>query len=612
MFEQTNLFEFIYENYKIKNPIRLIEFFAGIGSQAKALENLKVDFEHWKICEWAIPSILAYKEIHQDYLEDYGKDFSKDLSKNELVEFLLKKGISSNYNDAMKLEQIKRLPEEKLRNIYNAIKCEHNLVNICETHAKDLEICDTDKYDYILTYSFPCQDLSLAGLGKGMSKGSGTRSGMLWEVERILLECKGNLPQILLMENVPQVIGTNNIEDFKLWQKQLEDLGYKNYVEILNAKDYGIPQNRQRAFMISILGDYNYNFPKKLKLKKRLKDMLEENVDKKYYLSQKMINCFMSDGTGKYPRKERFIQNITKENKDIGNAVTTLAGSRATDNFVVESFGNKALDEILITNNVEDGDFIDAYNRNVKKDIAGTITTRVFASNCTYVAEKKDNFIIIPENTKKGYAIAENGDGVYINRPHQKRGCVQKGMIQTIKTSADDIGVVVLGNYSPGNHNASRIVDTNGIAPTVMGNHGTVTATVVKDKTLWAETQKHMITDDGNVKRYLDSDIVEEFKEGQCADISFPNGYNKGPRVHNECPTINGTTTQSSFITKESQVPLRIRKLTPKECYRLMGFDDLDCERASKVISDSMLYHTAGDSIVVNVLMAIFNQFLEE
>ena len=126
----------------------------------------------------------------------------------------------------------------------------------------------------------------------------GTRSGLLWEVERILLELNrererddsSHLPQVLIMENVPEVIGTGNINDFIKWQNRLEQLGYKNYVEILNAKNYGIPQNRRRCFMVSILGEYSYNFPVKIKLKYKLKDLLEDKVDEKYYLSESMIN----------------------------------------------------------------------------------------------------------------------------------------------------------------------------------------------------------------------------------------------------------------------------------------------------------------------------------
>ena len=125
-----------------------------------------------------------------------------------------------------------------------------------------------------------------------MTKGSGTRSGLLWEVERLLDECE-ELPQVLLMENVPQVIGKKNIKDFQSWRSKLESLGYSNYVQLLNSKDYGIPQNRNRCFMVSILGQYHYTFPKKKPLKLKLKDMLEDKVDEKYYLSDTIIKGFI-------------------------------------------------------------------------------------------------------------------------------------------------------------------------------------------------------------------------------------------------------------------------------------------------------------------------------
>lgn len=144
-----------------------------------------------------------------------------------------------------------------------------------------------------MTYSFPCQDLSLAGKRKGMDKGSGTRSGLLWEVERLLDECKDNLPQILLMENVPQVIGKANKENFDMWYRKLNELGYSNFYQVLNAKDYGIPQNRKRCFMVSILGNYDYHFPEPQKLNLTLKDMLEDKVDEDYFLKDTLVDYFI-------------------------------------------------------------------------------------------------------------------------------------------------------------------------------------------------------------------------------------------------------------------------------------------------------------------------------
>lgn len=148
----------LYPTFKITKPIRLIELFAGYGSTKLGWNYIGVDVESWRICEWAIKSIQAYKDIH--FPEDT-KDYSKDIEIGQIKEFLVNKGISSNYNEPMSKEQINRLNEKQARTIYNNIQATHNLVNIQQVKGSDLEISDTDKYEYILTYSFPCQDLSL-------------------------------------------------------------------------------------------------------------------------------------------------------------------------------------------------------------------------------------------------------------------------------------------------------------------------------------------------------------------------------------------------------------------------------------------------------------------
>lgn len=278
---QTTIFDVLYPKYKIIKPIRLIELFAGYGSQYLALKYLGANVKHYKICEWATKSIQAYNDLHiQDYF-----DYSGNLSDDNILKVLIELGVSINYNEPATKEQLKR---QNFRKIYNNIIATNNLVNIQNAKGEDFKIVDKDQYDYIMTYSFPCQDLSLAGKGKGMADTS-TRSGMLWEVERILNELKStnSLPQILLMENVPQVHGTGNVEHFNKWQLALEKLGYKNYFQDLIATDYGIPQTRNRCFMVSILGEYSYTFPKSIPLKLKLKDMLEDNVDEKYYLPEK-------------------------------------------------------------------------------------------------------------------------------------------------------------------------------------------------------------------------------------------------------------------------------------------------------------------------------------
>ena len=246
---QISLFDLTMETFKITKPIRLIELFAGVGSQAMALRDLGADFEHYRVVEFDKYAIASYNAIH-------GTDFPT--------------------------------------------------MDVTKISGSDLGIVDTINYCYIMTYSFPCQDLSVAGKQAGMTKGSGTRSGLLWEVERLLNEVD-NLPQVLLMENVPQVHGKKNMDDFQRWIQFLESKGYSNYWQDLNAKNYGVAQNRNRCFMVSILGNYRYEFPKPIELTKRMKDYLEDEVDEKYYINnekaQKLIDTLISNGT--IPRAEQ-------------------------------------------------------------------------------------------------------------------------------------------------------------------------------------------------------------------------------------------------------------------------------------------------------------------
>lgn len=196
---------------------------------------------------------------------------------------------------------------------------------------------ERESHTYILTYSFPCQDLSNAGLMQGMEKGSGSRSGLLWEVERILLECKGLdcLPQVLVMENVPGVIGANNLEPFNQWLNALERMGYTNYYKILNASDYGIPQNRRRCFMVSILGQYSFSFPKKVKLRYFIKDFIEKKVDETYYLSDEIVSMFERHSEEQRNKGNGFEFKPT-DGSGAAHTITTREGQRTDDNYLYD------------------------------------------------------------------------------------------------------------------------------------------------------------------------------------------------------------------------------------------------------------------------------------
>lgn len=212
-------------------PIRVVELFAGIGAQHQALKQAQIPHEVVAISEIDQGAVRAYEAIH---------------------------GPTNNLGDITKVE-----------------------------HLPD---CD------LLTYSFPCQDLSVAGKRKGMSKGSGTRSGLLWEVERLLADMREreSLPNALLMENVDAILFEANIRDFKKWIARLSEFGYTSSYKVLDAADYGVPQRRKRCFMVSLLDGRFFTFPKGIPLDKRLKDVLEDDVDESYYLTDEQIASYVA------------------------------------------------------------------------------------------------------------------------------------------------------------------------------------------------------------------------------------------------------------------------------------------------------------------------------
>ena len=228
---------------KHKKKLRVFEAFAGIGAQAAALKNLNIDYEIVGISDWFIDAIECYATIH---CEDKSVDIPTN--KDEILEYLSKFTFSA---DSVHPYNISRLSEDKLKRLYVANKKSNNYGSISDITADELPDFD------LLVYSFPCQDLSTGGLGKGMKKGSGTRSGLLWEIERILkgLYEQNRLPEYLLLENVRTIKADSNIADLKQWLDFLESIGYSNDdCMLLNALDFGVPQDRERAFIVSHLG----------------------------------------------------------------------------------------------------------------------------------------------------------------------------------------------------------------------------------------------------------------------------------------------------------------------------------------------------------------------
>ena len=503
------------ESLKIDKPIRLIELFAGIGSQAKALQRLGADFEHYRVCEFDKYAIKSYNAIH-------GTNF-----------------VTSD---------------------------------ITQITADDLGIVDTDKYCYIMTYSFPCQDLSLAGKQKGMAKGENTRSGLLWEVERLLNECN-ELPQILLMENVTQVHGKKNKEHFAEWIAFLESKGYSNYWKDLNAKNFGIPQNRNRTFMVSVLGDYTYEFPEEFPLELRLKDMLEDSVDEKYYLSVKQLNYAIDLNDSQKGTKWEGRANSGKLNPEIAMTlgVRSAGGGQrvGVSNFVID---------------------------NINEEIS---------------VEQYKNFLSDKtEPVRLGYIPYPNSD-----KPHQ----------------------------------SNTFYDPHAISPTLDTCEGGNRQVKIVDPFIVRSVGRNPDNpSDRTPGIYLEQRLEPNFSGcANCLTTVKKDNYVAEPLAYDEQNgyirrdgTVGTLTTDGSSPKHNNRVvesEMRIRKLTPKECWRLMGFDDVDFYKAKyyteqEVItlklrsskkyrdlpltekiertSNGQLYKQAGNSICVDVLCYIFGQML--
>ena len=231
--------------------LRVVEAFSGIGSQAKALKKLGIEFKILNTVEWDIGACYAYDLIHNGVQDQ--KEYL-NVPKDELLSKLTKYSLSTDGKTPANMKYLKTWPEDSLRKVLYAINRTRNLGSIT-----DITYDMLPKRIDLLTYSFPCQDLSICGSWHGNMSGidrtANNRSGMLWEVERILKEmheanCK--LPKFLLMENVSNILSKTHLSNFKEWQSFLTDLGYVNKVYTLNAANFGSPQKRVRTYMLSV------------------------------------------------------------------------------------------------------------------------------------------------------------------------------------------------------------------------------------------------------------------------------------------------------------------------------------------------------------------------
>lgn len=484
--------------------MKVLSLFSGIGAFEKALENLGIETDLVGYCEIDKYAAKSYSAIHN-------------------------------------------VSEEK------------NLGDITKIDATALPR-DID----LITYGFPCQDISIAGKQKGLinEDGTQTRSGLFFEALRIIEETK---PKVAIAENVKNLVGKKFNAQFQVVLASLEAAGYNNYWSVLNAKNYGVPQNRERVFIVSIRKDIDrglFQFPVPIDLTKRLKDVLEEVVDEKYYLSDKMLAGFMKHNENHTAKGTGFLWK-PKGEEDIANCLRANASLCPTDNTV-------ETDRILKVGNIN---------------------------------SSQDGVVVSAEG------IAPTHTAGHGNTPKIAEEPTLKQVAQMYPNS--------------GNPQAGRVYDAEGISPTMDtcsgGNRMPKVAVCVggigekksNGGTQWYQQDRiyqgdialaHPSQIPGGSYNY----VVEE-----PMAYDEQNGYVRKDGCVGTIMT-DGSSPKKNNRVIESGSELRIRKLTPKECFRLMGFDDESFHKAEAVNSNSQLYKQAGNSIVVNVLEAIFRQMLDE
>ena len=351
--------------------LKLLSLFSGIGAFEKALDKLGVEYELVNYCEFDKYASKSYAAIH---------------------------GVDESLN----LGDITKVNEKEL--------------------PKDIDL---------ITYGFPCQDISLAGKQKGLfnDDGTQTRSGLFFEALRIIEETQ---PKVAIAENVKNLVGKKFKPQFEIVLDSLDKAGYNNYWQVLNAKDYGIPQNRERVFIVSIRKDIDngcFKFPQGFELKLRLKDMLDDEVDEKYYLKNKGLDGIvraMSDGRKHKP-------NLMDKDSEYSPTLDTRVGDQTHRSpYIIEPMKPVRIGGIFDTEK--------------SKHQAGSVWDKecIAPTLDTMQGGYRQPCVVVKEATKKGYAEAVEGDSINFEQPNSKtrRGRVGKQVAQTLTTSPQQ-GVVV-------------------------------------------------------------------------------------------------------------------------------------------------------------------------
>lgn len=538
--------------------ITVNELFSGIGAQVSALERLGIPCEIKHTSDIDHNAVLAYASIHCGLTEELINTYTEYPTREEMARQLTEINLGYDFqkNKPYNWYRFVNSKSKELEKYWLANKLSRNL--------GDISKIDNLEYADFWTISFCCQDISNAGKMKGFKLGSNTRSSLLWDNIKLLKQAvdSNNAPKYVMFENVKNLVSKKFMSDFNDLLDVLNELGYNTYWKVLNAKDYGVPQNRERVFAISIrkdIDDGKFEFPQPFDNGVRLKDVLEDHVDKKYYLSKDIQNrLIITDKT----LTKNVIGTTKPSFRTIGQRDLVYSENSIMGTLVATDY--KQPKQILETNRcVKVGDLnyypYETSNRVYSKEgISPTLTTMQGGNTEPKIAEP---IAYVKEATKKGYAEIYEGDSVNLEQPNSKirRDRVGKGCVQTLTTSCNQ-----------------AVIEPNELSH--------------------SEWKQQMY------KRFIEDSNGEV--SGVITNQSQSFGYR--PPMKGYSKTLKANANDAGVVES-----FRVRKLTPKECYRLMGFTDEQFDRSQAFSSDSQLYKQAGNSIVVDVLYYIFGKLFE-
>lgn len=636
------------------SKLKLLELFSGIQAQERALRQLPIEYESIGVCD-CDKDVLVSAAAMRFNLEEEIKNFNFP-SQDKMIECLQNKNIGYSF-EKNKHTITSRTPITKLKQYYIADNLLKNLGDISKVNRLP--------YADLVTYSSPCQSFSVAGKLAGAKKickacgheweidfstpnynykcphcGSvnleSTTSGLLQEVQRLLSVAYENneLPKYLLLENVKNLVGKKFKPQFDAWIRWLDSIGYNTYYKVLNSKNFGIPQNRERIFALSIRKDVDngkFKFPEQIPLTTRLKDILEKTVDEKYYLSGDKVESILANFIAR--QNEASGINL-KDQATTFDGLTDVAHTLMARDY--KGFGNQSMTGVIEpsievlghympsgheTSRVVDADGIaPTVMSNSHGTTSGRYTSpKVLVDEPFIVASRGRN----PENpsdrttgSPTEQRLEANVSGTtntittvakdnYVMEPVV---CEQRcdeglrffkddvvGTLRTIDACGDkrviEPELTQIGTIDGNGHEIRRrVYDADGISPTLCGVGS------------GGNTEPKVLVKDEDVNPVRIGNIYgEQFGTGYAGNVWDQDSVS--PTIM----TAQGGNRQPLVV---DNVKWRIRKLTPKECWRLMGFSDEDCNRASDYVSDSSLYKQAGNSIVTSCLVAIFYSLL--